>query len=76
MAMTSAKSAAMTKVRGEKVPDMKGVWAPTPCTDLFEGSPLGEPGAYLLGSYVIFRDGTGVKNENNVDVCATGNVSV
>lgn len=76
MAVQSARSTAITKLRGEKVPDMKGVWESTQCTRLFTGNPLGEPGAQILGSYVIFRDGTGVRNENNVDVCATGNVSV
>lgn len=75
MAVTSAKNTAITKLRGEKVPDMKGVWLPTRCTDLFAANPLGHPGAYILGNYVVFRDGTGVKNEKNIDVCAEGNSS-
>lgn len=74
-AVTSAKNAAMEKVRGEKVPDMKGVWEPTRCTDLFGHNPLGRTGASILGSYVVFRDGTGVKDANNVDVCGTGTVA-
>jgi len=75
MAVSSAKNSAITKVRGEKVPDMKGVWEPTRCTDLFADNPLGKTGAYILGNYIVFRDGTGVTNENNVNVCATGTVS-
>lgn len=54
---------------------MKNTWLPTRCTDLFSDNPLGYPGAYILGSYITLRDGTGVRNENNVDVCATGNTS-
>lgn len=65
----------MTKVRGEKVADMKGVWEPTECTDLFAANPLGKTGAYILGNYIVFRDGTGVKDAADVNVCATGSVS-
>jgi hypothetical protein len=73
--VTSAKGSAVTKLRGEKVTDpgtRKGTWLPTPCTDLFLNNPLGESGASLLGSYVVFRDGTGTKDAQGVDQCATG----
>jgi len=76
MAVTSAKGTAVTKLRGEKVPDMKNTWVPTKCTDLFANNPLGTSGADLLGRDIIFRDGTGVKDANNVDVCAAGTVSL
>ena len=74
-AVAGAKKTAMERVRGQKVPGMKGVWEPTACTDLFAANPLGHPGAYLMGSYLEFRDGTGVKDDTNTDVCATGTVS-
>jgi hypothetical protein len=75
VAVSSAKTTAVNKLRGEKVTDAgtrKGTWLPTRCTDLFLNSPLGEPGASLLGSYVVFRDGSGVKDDQAVDQCATG----
>ena len=75
MAVSSAKSEAIDKLRGEKVPDMKGVWEPNDCTRLFADNPMGRSGAYLLGSYVIFRDGTGVKDAAGVNQCATASVS-
>lgn len=75
MYVSSAKNSAVTKVRGEKVPDLKGVWEATPCTNLFLNSPLGRSGAYLLGSYVVFRDGTGLKDSQGVDQCALGTVA-
>jgi hypothetical protein len=75
MQVSSARNTAITKLRGEKVPDLKGVWAPTPCTDLFLNSPLGKTGAFLLGSYVVFRDGTAVKDSQGVDQCSTGSVA-
>ena len=75
LAVSDAKSAAIEKLRGEKVTDMKGVWEPNDCTRLFAGSPLGKAGAYLLGSYVVFRDGAGVKDANGTDQCATGSVT-
>jgi hypothetical protein len=69
VALNHAKDNARDVVRGERVG--KGQWLPNRCTDLFAGNPLGLTGAQLL-AYMVFRDGTGVKNENNVDVCATG----
>jgi hypothetical protein len=71
----SAKTAAVAKLRGEKVSDLKGVWLPTTCTDLFLNSPLGKPGAYLLGNYVVLRDGTSVKDSQGADQCALGTVA-
>jgi len=76
MAVRSAKGSAVTKLRGEKVPDMKNTWLPTKCTDLFANAPLGRRGADLLGRDLIFRDGTGVRDSNNIDVCATGTASL
>jgi hypothetical protein len=73
--VTYANGRAVTKLRGEKVIDAgtpKGTWVPTPCTDLFLNSPLGETGASILGGYVVYRDGTGVKDTTGVDRCATG----
>jgi hypothetical protein len=75
MFVSSAKDNAIAKLRGEKVTDLKGVWEPNECTNLFLNSPLGKKGAYLLGSYVIFRDGTGKKDTQGVDQCATGTVA-
>jgi len=69
MQVSSARTTAIEKLRGEKVPDMKGVWEPNECTNLFLNSPLGKKGAYLLGSYVVFRDGTAVKDSQGVDQC-------
>ena len=76
--VSAAKSAAVTKLRGEKVTDEgtpKGTWLPTACTDLFLNSPLGIPGAQLLSNYIVFRDGTGVKDSSGVDVCGTNTVA-
>lgn len=56
-------------MRGERID--KGQWEPTRCTDLFAGNPMGMSGMQML-AYIELRDGTGVKNERNVDVCATG----
>lgn len=75
MYVSSAKAKAVEKLRGEKVPDMKGVWEPNECTNLFLNSPLGKKGAYLLGSYVVFRDGTGKKDAQGIDQCTTGTVA-
>jgi hypothetical protein len=70
-----AKGKAVTKLRGEKVTDPgtpPGTWIPTECTNLFLNSPLGRSGASLLGSYVVFRDGTGKTDAQGVNQCATG----
>jgi hypothetical protein len=72
MARDSARKLAIEKLRGEKVTDLKGVWEANECTNLFLNSPLGRSGASLLGSYVVFRDGTGKKDAQGVDQCATG----
>jgi hypothetical protein len=69
MVLNNAKNKARDVVRGERVG--KGEWIPNRCTDLFAGNALGLTGAQML-AYMEFRDGTGVKNEKNVDVCATG----
>jgi hypothetical protein len=74
-AVNGAKQSAISKVRGERVSDPgtpKGTWLPTKCTDLFLNSPLGYTGAYLLGNYLVYRDGTGVKDTAGVDQCALG----
>lgn len=75
MAFDRAQDVAVAKLRGEKVDGVKGQWLPNRCTDLFAGSPLGYPGGYLVGTYIKYRNGTGVKDDNNKDVCATGTVS-
>lgn len=66
---SSAKSGATVKLRGEKVPDMKGVWEPTACTMLFHNNPMGRSGADLMANYVILRDGTGVKDSAGNEPC-------
>jgi hypothetical protein len=74
-AVTNARKTAIEKTRGTKIVDEgtgKQTWEANECTNLFNNSPLGLKGAYLLGSYLVFRDGTGVKDGNNRDVCATG----
>jgi hypothetical protein len=70
--VSAAKTKAQARLRGERVD--KGQWAPTECTDLFANSPLGLTGAQMF-AYMEFRDGTGVKDAKNVDVCASGTVS-
>lgn len=74
-AVTNATKAAIDKVRGTKITDEgtnKGTFEPNQCTDMFNNSPLGLKGGYLLGSYIIWRDGTGVRDADDMDVCATG----
>jgi hypothetical protein len=78
--LSSAKSAAIQKLKGDQEYDDgtgKPIWTPTACTDLFLNSPLSTasnptPGAQLLGSYVVFRDGTGHRDANGIDQCAAG----
>lgn len=70
--VSAAKTEAQRRLRGERVD--KGQWLPNRCTDLFADSPLGLTGAQMF-AYMVFRDGTGVKDGKNVDVCATGTVS-
>jgi hypothetical protein len=72
--VNNAKNAAIQKLRGTKIVDEgtpKGTFEPNACTNLFLNSPLGMTGGQILGSYVTFRDGTNVKDSNNVNVCAT-----
>lgn len=69
MAVGNAKDKAREMVRGTRID--KGQWEPNHCTDLFAGNRLGLTGAQLL-AYMEYRDGTGVLDQNNVDVCATG----
>lgn len=59
-----AKSAATVKLRGTRIEDMKGVFEPNQCTELFDNSPLNMRGLDLL-DYVIFRNGTGVRDPND-----------
>jgi hypothetical protein len=76
--VSQAKNAAVLKTRGEHVTDEgtnKGTWLPTACTDLFLNSPLGRTGASLLGNYIVYRDGTGVKDAAGVDVCGSNTVA-
>jgi len=71
--LSPAKNTALQRLKGEQETGDNGkpIWTPTACTDLFLNSPLGMPGAQLLGTYVIFRDGTGVLDTGNVDRCGT-----
>jgi len=67
-----AMRTARDKMRGERID--KGQWEPTGCGDLFANNPMGMSAMQML-AYIVIRDGTGVKDANNVDVCASGGVS-
>ncbi|HEX7830041.1 MAG TPA: hypothetical protein VF787_10300 [Thermoanaerobaculia bacterium] len=78
--VSGAKTEGVKRLRGEQEFDEgtgKPIWIPTACSDLFANSPMSSgtnplPGAQLLSTYVIFRDGTGVKDKDNRDRCAEG----
>jgi hypothetical protein len=73
--VSSAKSEAINRLRGEHIVDDgtgKGTWVPTECTDLFLNSPLGKTGAQLLSNYIVFRDGTGLRDSAGRTPCSEG----
>jgi hypothetical protein len=79
MKLTPAKNEAIKRLKGdiETGDDGKPLVIPNKCSELFANSPMSSttnqyPGAQLLGNYIIFRDGTGVKDAQNRDRCAEG----
>lgn len=66
--LTQAKGAATTRLRGTLADTH--IFEPDACTELFANSPLEMRGIDVLSS-IIWRDGTGVKDANNYEVCSS-----
>lgn len=72
-AVDRAVSSAKIKTRGQRTLDPETGWytyAPTKCSELFEGSNFNNNGYSLLSNYVVFRSGEGVQDGNGNVPCS------
>ncbi|HEX8152801.1 MAG TPA: hypothetical protein VF698_06745 [Thermoanaerobaculia bacterium] len=69
----SAETDAYDKLRRERLADgPAGSTLPNDCADLFLEAPWSERGAWLVSSYIIYRNGTGVIGNDGTTPCASG----